>query len=185
MAMMTGVRVVIVKTVGWRVISEWGGHLAKSCPCRKQTRKYWSLEKDAPDRAPSSGGGAETRVSSFAVGIDPILQTSAKLRGGPPLGSFVTGDPFTSLRGLSRNAAVTSFPIDGGFDSGTIGRDLQREFSYVFSCTNCLAGLEPARPCGHLILSLPTARDCITAITCAQEVAVAGRFEFRKMRCGC
>jgi hypothetical protein len=79
MAMVTRVRVAIVKIVGWPVISEWGGHLAKSCPRRKQTRKYWSLEKDAPVRAPSSGGGAETRASSFAVGIDAILQTKATL----------------------------------------------------------------------------------------------------------
>src|SRR5271169_3692470 len=31
MAMMTRVEVVIVKIAGWRVILEWGGHLAKSC----------------------------------------------------------------------------------------------------------------------------------------------------------
>jgi hypothetical protein len=67
MAMMTRVEVVIVKIAGWRVILEWGGHLAKSCTCRKSNPDI-GLGEGYSGFARRHPYGAVFRTSGFVLG---------------------------------------------------------------------------------------------------------------------
>jgi hypothetical protein len=68
MAMMTRVEVVIVKIAGRRVILEWGGHLAKSCTCRKSNPDILAFGEGYAGFACRHPYGAVFRTSSFVFG---------------------------------------------------------------------------------------------------------------------